>query len=51
MVPVIGHLRTDELVSAFATLSLATGLHVWRGGVIALRLGEMEVIVRRWRGR
>lgn len=51
VVPVMWRMGMDEPVSVFAALSVIMGWYVWRGGVIALRLGELEVIVRRWRRR
>jgi hypothetical protein len=38
----------DERV---ALLNVAVAWQVWRDGVIAVRVGEVELIVRRWRHR
>jgi hypothetical protein len=51
MIPVVWRLGMDEPMSLLAALSVAIGWRVWRGGGIALRLGEVEVMVRRWRRR
>ena len=51
MIAIIWRMGMDEPMRLLAVLGVAMSWHVWRGGVITLRIGEVEVIVRCWRRR
>jgi hypothetical protein len=51
MILAIWRLEMDVPVSVLAALGAAMSWQVWRGSSLVLRLGDVEVIVRRWRRR
>ena len=51
MIPVMWHLGADDLGGTVIALSAIVCWHVRRGDMITVRLGDVEMIIRRWRRR
>jgi hypothetical protein len=51
MILAMWRLEMDVPASMLAALAAAMSWQVWRGSSLVLRLGDVDVIVRRWQRR